>query len=107
MEGGGVRMFVNTTRRDAITAAGACMARTVRCVESIRTPGGRTPDACWGSVPRCATNHPWTEDGTCCPVRCAELYAALRGMGYPVEVANLRTIQSVCFNGLAQALGRP
>ena len=105
MESGDVRMVVGPTRQDAVTAAGACMARVGACLQPGSLTAAQTVDACWASVPRCATDQPWTETGTCCPLRCAELYAALRSQGYDARVAHLRTIQSVCWNGLAQALG--
>jgi len=101
----GTSMTVNTKRRDAVTATGACVALVTRCQQPPSTPNARSLDACWISAPACATNQPWTEAAACCPVRCRELYETLRGRGYPHRDAHRLTISSLCFNGLTQLLG--
>lgn len=100
----GVRMTANPRLRNAVTAMGACISRVTRCMDPPATPGGRSLDACWAHVPRCATTQPWMEATACCPPRCAELYESLRTLGYPLLDAHDRTMESMCFNGLTQIL---
>lgn len=100
----GVRIRVNDERRDAVTAMGACVDRVASCVEPRERAGGRSIDACWIHVPRCATDRPWDEAGGCCPVRCIELYEALRERAYSDREASLHTMQSDCFNGMRELM---
>jgi hypothetical protein len=102
----GVRIRVNRDQRDAVTAMGACVDRVASCVEPQDRPGGRSVDACWIHVPKCATDHPWDEPGGCCPSRCIELYEALRKRTYPDTEASLLTMRSYCFNGMRELMER-
>lgn len=100
----GARLIVNTSRRDPITAKGACIALATHCAQRSETPNARTLDACWAYAPSCATDQPWLESAACCPRRCADLYARLRELGYTRLDATWLTMDSNCFNGRKEFL---
>lgn len=98
----GVRLTVNTDKKDAISAMARCLDRVISCVEPRTKPDRRSRDACWAYVPQCQTKEPWHEVEACCPARCVELHERLRTLGYSQLDAGALTADSDCFNGLRE-----
>lgn len=86
---------VDVTRRDPITAVGACTNWIAACYE----PGIRELDDCARSAPSCATETPWLESGACCPTACFAQYRSARLSGTTDLEALLRVYvrQGSCF----------
>ncbi len=62
-----------------VNALARCSALVTYCY----APGERELDACFFSVPRCATAQPWKESDACCPDACWDRYEAARKEGRP------------------------
>jgi hypothetical protein len=104
---GVLRYTVDVDKREPIFAMARCARMLSGCPQRADVTAGRSIDACWASVPTCATDQPWTESAPCCPARCPELYRTLRELGYGPLDANRHAVESMCFNGLRERLGRP
>ena len=72
----GVRLDLDPTARDPITALGACADQVTRCF----SPPERSLDQCVYAVRACATTAPWNEQA-CCPVACRDGYRQMRDAG--------------------------
>jgi hypothetical protein len=104
----GVQSYVvDVYKRDPVFAMARCARLLSGCPQRPEVTGRRSVDACWASVPVCATDQPWTESAACCPARCPELYSRLREIGYGERDANRRAVESTCFNGLREQLAGP
>lgn len=79
----GASLVLEKSEPGPVQALARCSALVTRCVE----PGKRDLDACFLSAPRCATNQPWLESGTCCPPACRERYVKERQAGKAPLVA--------------------
>lgn len=90
----------DSTLKDPITAAGACMDWVISCVK----PGERELDDCARSVPKCNTSTPWEEGAVCCPSACFDQYRAARLSGVQPARAFLTTYvgDASCFPGFNQ-----
>ena len=64
------------TRKDALTALGACTRWITACVA-----GGQAVDDCARSVPPCGTETPWEEPVACCAPSCFARYQEARRAG--------------------------
>jgi hypothetical protein len=104
LDDGVLRYVVDLNKRDPVSAMGRCARMLSGCPQRTDVAGARTIDACWASVPACATNQPWTETAACCPARCVDLYRKLRELGFDDRAANRRAVESLCFNGLREQL---
>ena len=78
-----VSLVADITRRDPVTAAGACLGLMLACY----APGERNLPGCFANVPTCATRTPWEEAAACCDTSCGARYAALRAEGQPPAAA--------------------
>lgn len=105
LDDGVLRYVIDLGKRDPVFAMARCARMLSGCPQRPEVTGGRTVDACWASVPICATDQPWTESAACCPARCPQLYEELRERGYGPLAANRRAVASMCFNGLREQLG--
>jgi len=95
----GAQLEIDPSRRDPLTAAGACARWITSCV----TAGGHSLDDCARSAPPCATDRPWEERAACCPVACFERYQAAR-RGGAQQLVSLDTVYfgaDTCFPGVA------
>jgi hypothetical protein len=72
----GAQLEVETARKDALTALGACARIITTCVAS-----GQTLDDCARSAPLCGTETPWLEPTACCASSCFERYQTARRSG--------------------------
>lgn len=72
----GVRLDLNPSVHDPISALGACADVVTRCY----LPPMRSLDVCVDFVRVCATDTPWNEP-PCCPVSCRAGYHAARTRG--------------------------
>jgi hypothetical protein len=98
----GAQLEIDPTRRDPVTAAGACARWITSCVEI----GGHPLDDCTRSAPPCATDRPWEEATACCPATCFERYQDARRAGTD-PVAALDAVyfgKDPCFPGVAALL---
>jgi hypothetical protein len=93
-------LVVDETLSDPITAKGDCLTLVSNCIASA----GGSLDSCFASVPVCPNNQPWAGTEPCCPARCQQLYAGLRGRDYPQLQAFELTAQSLCFPSLGEFL---
>ncbi|MBI5514661.1 MAG: hypothetical protein HY909_12875 [Deltaproteobacteria bacterium] len=101
--GSGVRIELDPTRRNAVSAHAACLELVVTCV----APPARSLDACATSAPRCGTARPWEESAACCPAGCADQYEAERRRGLD-PLAAFREVyieRRTCFPELLATLG--
>ena len=97
----GAQLLLDPTRRDPVTALGACTGWITSCVE----PAGRSLDDCARSAPPCATDRPWEEAVACCPAACFEAYQQGRRAGTDALAAFAQVYfqEARCFPGV-QAL---
>ncbi len=98
-------LLIDPDRRDANTAAGACVALLVSCY----TEGVRNLTGCLDHVPHCATEQPWEEGpALCCPAGCADRYRALRtdGEGPPDAIVQAIWERPSCVPGMDDLLDR-
>lgn len=91
------------SRRDPLTALGACADLVAFCVSPERSL-----DACMVYAPVCETEEPWLEE-PCCPARCAADYEALRIAGEGDVPAFVRVLfrDIECFLGVREMLEEP
>ncbi len=96
----GLQLEIDPTRRDPVTAFGACLRWITKCVE----PGVRQLDDCARSVPSCLTDRPWEERQACCPTACFAAYEATRQAGTPPLPAfqGVYLADAGCFPGLRE-----
>ena len=69
-------LAIDPTRRDPVTALGACTGWIVACVD----PASRSLDDCARSAPPCTSAQPW-EEPACCPSACFAAYQERRRAG--------------------------
>lgn len=93
-------LVVDESLSDPITAKGDCLTLVSNCIAAA----GGSLDSCFASVPVCPNNQPWAGTEPCCPARCQELYAGLRGRDYSQLQAFELTAQSLCFPSLGEFL---
>jgi hypothetical protein len=93
-------LVVDETLADPITAKGDCLTLVSTCIAGA----GGSLDSCFASVAVCPDNQPWAGSEPCCPARCQQLYAGLRGRDYPQLQAFELTAQSLCFPSLGEFL---
>jgi hypothetical protein len=72
----GAQLEVDATRKDALTALGACARFITTCVV-----GAQALDDCARSAPPCGTEMPWEEPTACCAPSCFERYQEMRRAG--------------------------
>jgi hypothetical protein len=72
----GAQLEFDMTRRDALTALGACTNWITACAV-----GGQAVDDCVRSVPPCGTDAPWQEPVACCAPSCFARYQQARRAG--------------------------
>jgi hypothetical protein len=97
----GAQLEIDPSRRDPLTAGGACARWITGCVET-----GNTLDDCTRSAPPCATERPWEEAAACCPATCFERYESSRQAGAePIAAFDAVYFgQDTCFPGVAALL---
>jgi hypothetical protein len=98
----GAALEIDPTRRDPITAGGACARWLTTCV----APGGHPLDDCARSAPPCASERPWEEATTCCPAACFDRYQDARRAGADPLAAfdAVYFAEDTCFPGVAALL---
>lgn len=94
----GVRVEINPSLHDPLTALGACADLVTRCYQ----PPGAPLDACVDSVRRCTTATPWREP-PCCPVSCSTQFHRARAAGTaPMEAFEHVYLDApTCIDGVA------
>ena len=99
----GGQLELDPTRRDPVTALGACTHWISSCVE----PESRSLDDCARSAPACLTDRPWEEDAVCCPTACFDAYERARQSGTEPMTAfpEVYFRGATCFPGVAEMVG--
>ena len=87
----------------AITAVATCGLTVTHCVQV----GAGTVDECLWSMPRCATDTPWTEATPCCADACWDGYQAARRHGVDASSAFVGALfgRPSCMPGVDDARG--
>jgi hypothetical protein len=97
----GARLEIDATRKDALTALGACARWISTCVV-----GAQALDDCARSAPPCGTQTPWQEPTACCAPSCFERYQEARRSG-AVPIAAFDAVYygaDPCMPGVADLL---
>ena len=83
--GGAALVLDKPAKLQPVNVLAACSALVTRCYK----PGERELDACFMSVPRCASAKPWDDPAytPCCPAQCWQQYEARRIAGMPSQAA--------------------
>ena len=100
-----VRVEVDPTLRDAITALAACADQVAYCYQ----PGVLDVRVCLTLAPTCQTQTPWSEGTACCPQACRDAFEVevAAGLSQVRAFEKVLFLQPDCFPGVRQAIENP